>query len=88
MTDSNNVALNSEDIRKLDAVIKAGVEMKEKHKLERDSLKEAVDAVAESCDLKTKNINKAIATAFKADYSEAEQDTDEVMSILQATGRM
>lgn len=80
--------LSQEEVRKLDSVIKAGVEMKERHKLERDSLKEAVDAVAEQIGLKPKNINKAIAIAFKADYQEEEQDHEESTTILQATGRM
>lgn len=80
--------LSQEDVRKLDSVIKAGVEMKERHKLERDSLKEAVQAVAEQIGMKPKNINKAITIAFKADYQEEEQDHEESTTILQATGRM
>lgn len=80
--------LSQEDVRKLDSVIKAGVEMKERHKLERDSLKEAVQAVAEQIGLKPKNINKAITVAFKADYQEEEDNHEEATTILQATGRM
>lgn len=80
--------LNPEEIRKLDYVITSGVEMKERHKIEADSLREAVKAIAESAGLKPKSINKAIALAFKADYQDEVEHQDELTIILESTGRM
>lgn len=80
--------LNPEEVRKIDAVIKSGVEMKERQKIERESLKEAVDAVAAEVGIKPKSINSAIRIAFKADYQSEVEAQEEVASILESTGRI
>lgn len=80
--------LNAEEVRKLDSVIKAGVEMKERHKIEREGLNEAIKAVAESTGLKPKSIRTSITVAFKANYTEESEFHDEVESILESTGRV
>lgn len=80
--------LNPEEVRKIDSVIKSGVEMKERQKLERESLKEAVDAVAADVGIKPKSINAAIRIAFKADYQSEVEAQEEVTSILESTGRI
>lgn len=80
--------LSQEEVRKLDSVIKAGVEMKERHKLERESLKESVDAVAADLGVKPKSINSAIRIAFKADYQSEVEAQEEVTTILESTGRI
>ena len=81
--------LNAEEVRKLDSVIKAGVEMKERHKIEREGLNEAIKAVAESTGLKPKIKFTSITVAFfKANYTEESEFHDEVESILESTGRV
>jgi hypothetical protein len=80
--------LNAEEVRKLDAVIKAGVDMKERHKVERESLNDSIKALAESTGMKPKSIRTAIGVAFKANFQEESEFHDEVSTILESTGRV
>lgn len=79
--------LSKEAIRKLDSLIQEGVSIKEKHKVERDGLNEAIKAISEEFDLKPKSIRTAINVAFKANFNEETEFHDEVTSILETTGR-
>ena len=58
--------LNAEEVRKLDSVIKAGVEMKAKIS---EGLNKQLN-IAESTGLKPKSIRTSITVAFKANYTE------------------
>ena len=76
-----------EQTAKLTTVITEGVEVKAAITDMQEGLKDAVKAIAEEIGIKPAVLNKAIASAYKADFSEKSEDHDAVGEILDATGR-
>lgn len=80
------MTLSAAEQQKLRDIVKRGVELKEKHKLENDSLKETIKVVSEELGMSSKSIRKAIGVAQKGNFQDEEQVLDEVESILHASG--
>ena len=53
----------------------------------KDGLKDTVKAIAEELDVKPATLNKAIRMAYKADFTQKQDEFSELEEILRATGR-
>lgn len=79
--------LSPEQLRKLDSIVNEGIATKERIKLERDSLNDAIKALAEEFDVKPKAIRKVITIASKMNFDEEQEEFDTISEILRQTGR-
>ncbi len=77
----------SDDITKLKQLVNEGIQVKGEMEALREGLKDTVTAIAEELDIKPAVLNKAITIAYKAEFSRAKDDFDELESILETVGR-
>ncbi len=81
-------AYGPEEKAKLEKLInEGGTVMREIDDL-RESLKDTVKSIAEELDLKPAIINKAIKIAYKGDWSNHNEDWQEVEAILDITQKI
>mgnify|MGYP001368239857 CR=1 FL=1 len=78
---------NESELRKLKEIISEGVQITEETETLKDGLKDTVAAIAEELDIKPAVINKAIRTAYKADFTKKQEEFEDLEEILRATGR-
>lgn len=79
-------ALTDADRKKLTAVVKEGVRITQEVADLKGSLRDTVKAVAEELQIEARDINKAIAAAFKGSFDDARESVDVVEEILVVTG--
>ena len=77
----------SDDITKLKQLVNEGIQVKGEMEALREGLKDTVTAIAEELDIKPAVLNKAITIAYKAEFSRAKDDFDELETILETVGR-
>ena len=77
----------SDDVNKLKQLVNEGIQVKGEMEALREGLKDTVTAIAEELDIKPAVLNKAISIAYKAEFSRAKDDFDEIESILETVGR-
>ena len=77
----------SDDVNKLKQLVNEGIQVKVEMEALREGLKDTVTAIAEELDIKPAVLNKAISIAYKAEFSRAKDDFDELESILETVGR-
>ncbi len=77
----------SDDVNKLKQLVNEGIQVKGEMEALREGLKDTVTAIAEELDIKPAVLNKAISIAYKAEFSRAKDDFDELETILQTVGR-
>jgi vacuolar-type H+-ATPase subunit I/STV1 len=77
----------SDDVNKLKQLVNEGIQVKGEMEALREGLKDTVTAIAEELDIKPAVLNKAISIAYKAEFSRAKDDFDELESILETVGR-
>lgn len=75
-------SLSSEDNGKLRRVIEEGVKIKQRHKLEVESLNDTIKAVAEDLDIPAKVIKDAITADFKSSIDDMRKHLEDVEHIL------
>lgn len=79
-------ALTDVDRNKLKAVVKEGVRVTQEVSDLKGSLKDMVKAVADELSLEARDINSAIAAAFKGSFDDKRESVDNVEEILVITG--
>ena len=77
----------SDDVNKIKQLVNEGIQVKGEMEALREGLKDTVTAIAEELDIKPAVLNKAISIAYKAEFSRAKDDFDELESILETVGR-
>jgi|TARA_Y100000389_G_scaffold198084_1_gene233936 hypothetical protein len=77
----------SDDVNKLKQLVNEGIQVKGEMEALREGLKDTVTAIAEELDIKPAVLNKAISIAYKAEFSRAKDDFDELETILETVGR-
>ena len=77
----------SDDVNKLKQLVNEGIQVKGEMEALREGLKDTVTAIAEELDIKPAVLNKAISIAYKAEFSSAKDDFDELETILETVGR-
>lgn len=75
-------SLSSEDNGKLRRVVEEGVKIKQRHKLEIESLNDTIKAVSEDLDIPSKVIKDAITADFKSSIDDMKQHLQDVEHIL------
>ena len=77
----------SDDVNKLKQLVNEGIQVKGEMEALREGLKDTLTAIAEELDIKPAVLNKAISIAYKAEFSRAKDDFDELETILETVGR-
>lgn len=75
-------SLSSEDNGKLRRVVEEGVKIKQRHKLEIESLNDTIKAVSEDLGIPSKVIKDAITADFKSSIDDMKQHLQDVEHIL------
>lgn len=75
-------SLSSEDNGKLRRAIEEGVKLKQRHKLEIESLNDLLKAVSEDLEIPVKVIKDAITADFKSSIEDMKQHIKDVEDIL------
>lgn len=83
-----NRAYGPEEKAKLEKLIAEGSTVLREIEDLQGSLKDTVKAVAEELDVKPSVINKAIKIAYKGDWSNYNEDWEEVEAILEITKKI
>jgi division protein CdvB (Snf7/Vps24/ESCRT-III family) len=87
MSDSQPQHFSQEDITRLNEVISEGVQLKHEIDTLSGGLKDTVKHIAEEVGVKPAQLNKAINIVYKNSLSEEQHKFDEVIEIIEATGR-
>lgn len=75
------------DVQKLKQLINEGIQVKSEMEALKGGLSDTVKAIAEELDVKPAILNKAINIAYKAEFTKAKDDFDELENILETVGR-
>jgi predicted regulator of amino acid metabolism with ACT domain len=75
------------DVQKLKQLINEGIQVKSEMEALKGGLSDTVKAIAEELDVKPAVLNKAINIAYKAEFTKAKDDFDELENILETVGR-
>jgi DNA-binding MarR family transcriptional regulator len=79
--------LSDTEVNRLKQIVGEGVQVMDEVTTLNEGLNDTVKAIAEELDLKPAMLKKAIRTAYKAEFSKAREDFDELEEILKVTGR-
>ena len=86
ITDGNR-HFNSDEKNKLKQLINEGMAVTSEVETLQSGLRDTVKAIGEELSIKPSVINKAIRTAYKAEYTQQRSDFELLESILEATGK-
>lgn len=75
-------SLSSEDNGKLRRIVEEGVKIKQRHKLEIESLNDTIKAISEDLEIPAKVIKDAITADFKSSIEDMKQHLQDVEHIL------